>query len=127
MSSLALSYAPSSALISVAPARRLSRVSALVAAAPAPAAAAAPAAVAGPKAANAPAWEARRVLAWSRQAMGYSALVVAAAVVLAYPLAHKLSLPAQIVAHLAIPVAAGVFKLGYVARLAAQEALARVA
>lgn len=124
MSSLALSYAPSSALISAAPARRLSRVSGLVAAAPAPAAAAA---VNGPKVANAPAWEARRVLAWSRRAMGYSALVVAAAVVLAYPLAHKLSLPAQIVAHLAIPVAAGVFKLGYVARLAAQEALARVA
>lgn len=74
-----------------------------------------------------PAWEARRLFVWSRRAMGYSALVVAAAVVLAYPLAHKLSLPAQIVAHLAIPVAAGVFKLGYVARLAAQEALARVA
>lgn len=124
MSSLALSYAPSSALISAAPARRPSRVSGLVAAAPAPAAAAA---VDGPTAASAPAWEALRVFAWSRRAMGYSALLVAAAVVLAYPLAHKLSLPAQIVAHLAIPVAAGVFKLGYVARLAAQEALARVA
>lgn len=74
-----------------------------------------------------PIWDARRLFAWSRQAMGYSALVVAVAVALAYPLAHRLSLPAQIVAHLAIPVAAGVFKLGYVARLAAQEALARVA
>ncbi|WP_271008253.1 hypothetical protein [Paucibacter sp. B51] len=96
-------------------------MSGLVAAAPAPAA------VNVPKAASAPAWEDLRVFAWSRRAMGYSALVVVAAVVLAYPLAHKLSLPAQIVAHLAIPVAAGVFKLGYVARLAAQEALARVA
>lgn len=69
------------------------------------------------------AWDARRVLAWSSQAMAYSALVAAAAAALAYPLAHELSLPAQILAHLAIPVAAGVFKLGYVARLASQESL----
>jgi hypothetical protein len=73
----------------------------------------------------APAWNARSVFAWSRKAMGYSAVVAVAATALAYPLAHELSLPAQIVAHLAIPVAAGVFKLGYVARLAAQEAMAR--
>ncbi|MCV2361905.1 hypothetical protein LNV23_00410 [Paucibacter sp. DJ1R-11] len=113
MSSLALSNAYSPAPISAAPARRAPR--AFVAPA-LPSAAAAP---------LAPAWDAGRLLVGSRQAMGYSALVVAAAVVLAYPLAHYLSLPAQIVAHLAIPVAAGVFKLGYVARLAAQDALAR--
>ncbi len=72
----------------------------------------------------APGGSARRLLALSRKAMAASAAVTLLAALLAYPLAHKLNLPAQILAHLAIPVAAGVFKLGYVARLAAQQAMA---
>jgi hypothetical protein len=64
------------------------------------------------------------------QRTGDLMMIVAAAVtvlaaLLAYPYASQFSLATQIAAHLVIPVGAGVFKLGYVVRLAAQEAQRR--
>jgi len=47
-------------------------------------------------------------------------------VLIAYPYAQRFGLGTQIAAHLAIPVSAGFFKLGYVLRLAASEAIGRV-
>ena len=48
-------------------------------------------------------------------------LAMLATVLIAYPYATHFSLPAQIAAHLLLPVAAAVFKLGYVVRLAAHH------
>ncbi len=53
--------------------------------------------------------------------MAISAAGMLAAVALAYLFDERLTLNGQIAAHLALPVAAGVFKLGYVARLAAEQ------
>ncbi|WP_198531266.1 hypothetical protein [Thauera phenolivorans] len=47
-----------------------------------------------------------------------AALAMVGTILIAYPYAANFSLPAQIAAHLLLPVAAGVFKLGYVVRLA---------
>ncbi|ATE59150.1 hypothetical protein CCZ27_03530 [Thauera sinica] len=55
--------------------------------------------------------------------MAAAALGMLATVLVAYPYAPHFSLPAQVAAHLLLPVAAGVFKLGYVVRLAAHHAL----
>jgi hypothetical protein len=57
--------------------------------------------------------------------MSVAAVVTVLAGLVAYPYASQFSLAAQIAAHLVIPVGAGVFKLGYVVRLAAQEAQRR--
>lgn len=65
----------------------------------------------------------RRYLLIGNGTLALSALALLASVLLAYPLADRLGLAGQIAAHLAIPVAAGFFKLGYVVRLAAQQAL----
>jgi hypothetical protein len=51
--------------------------------------------------------------------------VTALAALVAYPYAGQFSMPVQITGHLLIPLGAGVFKLGYVVRLAAQSAQAR--
>jgi len=48
-------------------------------------------------------------------------------VMIAYPYAAQFSLPAQIAAHLLLPVAAVVFKLGYVVYLAGVHAPDRFA
>lgn len=63
------------------------------------------------------------ILRRARWAMVLSAGAMLTAVAMAYPLAAHFSLVVQAGAHLALPVAAGVFKLGYVARLAAHHAL----
>lgn len=54
-----------------------------------------------------------------------AAVLTVLAGLVAYPYASQFSLVTQIAAHLVIPVGAGVFKLGYVVRLAAQEAQRR--
>lgn len=59
---------------------------------------------------------------WANLTMAISAAGMLASVALAYLFAEHLTLNGQIVAHLALPVAAGAFKLGYVARLAAEQA-----
>jgi hypothetical protein len=46
-----------------------------------------------------------------------------ASTLVAYPLAERFSLGMQIAGHLALPVSAAFFKLGYVVRLAAHHAL----
>lgn len=53
------------------------------------------------------------------------AAVAAVAALVAYPYALAFSMGVQIVGHLLIPVGAAAFKLGYVVRLAAQEAQRR--
>lgn len=53
-----------------------------------------------------------------------SLLVMIVAIVIAYPLADRFGMGMQISAHIALTVAAGVLKLSYVLRLAAQEAIA---
>lgn len=58
--------------------------------------------------------------------MGNRAMTIAGTTMLlgigaAYPFAHHFGLALQVIAHLSIAVAAGVFKLGYVLRLAAQH------
>lgn len=67
----------------------------------------------------------RHCLALGNRAMAISggALLLGAGV--AYPFAHHFALLLQVLAHLVIPIAAGVFKLGYVIRLAAQHELAQ--
>jgi hypothetical protein len=62
-----------------------------------------------------------KVLAVGQSMMAISTFSTVSAVVMAYGMSDLLSLWAQIVAHLAIPVAAAVFKLGYVVQLAAQH------
>ncbi|HJV28809.1 MAG TPA: hypothetical protein VJ673_24240 [Aromatoleum sp.] len=52
-----------------------------------------------------------------------SLLVMIGAILVAYPFASHFGLLMQIVGHIALPVAAAFFKLGYVARLAAHHAL----
>lgn len=60
---------------------------------------------------------------WATWTMAISAAAMLTSVALAYFFAEHLTLNGQIVAHLALPFAAGVFKLGYVARLAAEQAV----
>lgn len=65
----------------------------------------------------------RQTLRIGRWTMLISLAVLLFASLVAYPLAHRFGLAMQIVGHLAMPVAAAFFKLGYVARLAAHHAL----
>lgn len=58
--------------------------------------------------------------------MAVAAAITVLAGLIAYPYASQFSLAVQIGAHLIIPIGAGVFKLGYVVRLASQEAQRRV-
>jgi len=66
---------------------------------------------------------ARETLTLGRLTMLLSALVMVGATLVAYPFAARFGLATQIAGHLALPVAAAFFKLGYVARLAAHHAL----
>ncbi|MBX3686798.1 MAG: hypothetical protein KF909_11720 [Rhodocyclaceae bacterium] len=68
-------------------------------------------------------FNARQTLVISRITMLVAALAMIATIVMAYPLAERFSLGVQITAHLLLPVAAGLFKLGYVVRLAAHHTL----
>ncbi len=63
----------------------------------------------------------RHVLAVGNRAMAWSASAMLLGTAVAYPFADRVGLLLQVLAHLTIPVAAGVFKLGYVLRLAAQH------
>ncbi len=65
----------------------------------------------------------RRTLQLGRGMMAVAALGMLPTVLIAYPYASRFSLPAQVAAHLLLPVAAAVFKLGYVVRLAAHHKL----
>lgn len=65
----------------------------------------------------------RQVLLLGRLMMILSGLGVLGSTAIAYWLADGLSLGVQIFGHLALPVSAAVFKLGYVVRLAAHHAL----
>jgi len=55
--------------------------------------------------------------------MALAALGMLVSTLVAYPLAERFSLGVQIASHLALPVSAAFFKLGYVVRLAAHHAL----
>lgn len=50
-------------------------------------------------------------------------IAMTAAIFIAYVHAERFSLPIQVAAHLALPISAGIFKLGYIVRLAAHHAL----
>lgn len=64
-----------------------------------------------------------RTLYLGRGMMIAAAVAMPATILIAYPYAAHFSLSAQITAHLLLPVAAAIFKLGYVVRLAAHHAL----
>ena len=66
---------------------------------------------------------ATRTLTIGRLMMVLSILGMAGSTAIAYPLAHRFSLPVQIVGHIALPISAAFLKLGYVVRLAAHHAL----
>lgn len=65
----------------------------------------------------------RRVLTTGRLMMGFAAAGMLVSTLVAYPLAERFGLGTQIAGHLALPVSAAFFKLGYVVRLAAHHAL----
>ena len=64
-----------------------------------------------------------RVLTTGRTMMALAALGMVVSTLVAYPLAERFSLGMQIAGHLALPISAAFFKLGYVVRLAAHHAL----
>ncbi|BAL23965.1 hypothetical protein [Azoarcus sp. KH32C] len=66
---------------------------------------------------------ARQTLTLGRTTMLASLLVMIGAILVTYPFSAHFSLVMQIIGHIALPVAAAFFKLGYVARLAAHHAL----
>lgn len=72
---------------------------------------------------QAPKPQAHRYLTLGRTAMALSAVGMAASAAVAYPLADRFALGVQVAAHLALPVSAAFFKLGYVVRLAAHHAM----
>ncbi|MCW5665256.1 MAG: hypothetical protein KIT35_15605 [Piscinibacter sp.] len=67
----------------------------------------------------------QRYYSLGNRTMALSGLTMLVGVGAAYPFAAHFGLGLQIVAHLAITIAAGFFKLGYVLRLAAQHEQAR--
>ena len=67
-----------------------------------------------------PAPDPRRALTTGRAMMVVAGLGMIASTAIAYPLADRFSMGIQIAGHLALPVSAAFFKLGYVAILAAQ-------
>ena len=68
----------------------------------------------------------QRYLRLGNKTLMASASALVASALVAYPYAQRFGLGTQIAAHLAIPVSAGFFKLGYVVRLAASEAIDRM-
>ena len=69
----------------------------------------------------------QRYLRLANSALAGSSLALIGTFLVAYPYAQHFGLGTQIAAHLAIPVSAGVLKLGYVMRLASTEAIAKLA
>ncbi|MBH9578687.1 hypothetical protein [Inhella proteolytica] len=65
-----------------------------------------------------------QILQTANRTLAVSALALLLSVLAAYPFAEHFSMGLQVTAHLAITVAAGFFKLGYVVRLAAQHDMA---
>ena len=65
--------------------------------------------------------ETQNYLSMGNRAMALSSAAMLVGISAAYPFAHHLGLALQVIAHLSIPIAAGIFKLGYVFRLAAQH------
>lgn len=63
----------------------------------------------------------RDYLATGNRAMALSGTAMLIGIGAAYPFSHHLGIALQVIAHLSIAVAAGVFTLGYVIRLAAQH------
>lgn len=63
----------------------------------------------------------QRCFSLGNRTMAVSGLTMLVGVGAAYPFAAHVGLGLQILAHLAITIAAGFFKLGYVLRLAAQH------
>jgi len=68
-----------------------------------------------PEAATTPRVRYRRL---ANRLLALAGLAMVLGVYVAYPAAHRFPFGVQLMAHLAIPVAAGVVKLGYVMRLA---------
>jgi hypothetical protein len=64
-----------------------------------------------------------KVLFTGRSMMLIAGLGMLASTLVAYPFAERFSLGTQIAGHLALPISAAFFKLGYVIRLAAHHAL----
>ncbi|WP_293764622.1 hypothetical protein [uncultured Aquitalea sp.] len=65
----------------------------------------------------------RKALFMGRAMMTIAIAGMLASAALAYVYADHFSIPAQVAGHLALPISAGVFKLGYVVRLAAHNAM----
>ena len=65
----------------------------------------------------------RQVLTTGQVMMALAILGMIVSTLIAYPLAERFSLGAQIAGHLALPVSAAFLKLSYVVRLAAHHAL----
>lgn len=65
----------------------------------------------------------QRFLRAGNRMLMVSFAVMVLSTLIAYPLADRVGLGLQVLAHLAIVIAAGFFKLGYVLRLAAQHEL----
>ncbi|AYH43357.1 hypothetical protein [Azoarcus sp. DN11] len=68
----------------------------------------------------------RRSLTIGRLTMAFSALGMVAATLVAYPYAERFSMGIQIASHLALPISAAFFKIGYVVRLASHHALGNI-
>lgn len=66
-----------------------------------------------------------KLLRYANGALLVSVLAVAATVMLAYPLADSLPLPAQVGAHIATLIFATTLKLSYVTRLVSLRSLGR--
>lgn len=67
-----------------------------------------------------------RYLRMANATLMLSVSVLILTFLVAYPYAGRFSLATQIGAHLAMPVSAGFLKLGYVMRLASQEAIQKL-
>lgn len=65
----------------------------------------------------------KHYLVLGNSTLATSFMVIVASILMAYPYAERFTLGTQIAAHLITPIAAGFFKLGYVVRLAAHEAI----
>lgn len=66
---------------------------------------------------------AKKTLTLGRMVMLLAGLAMVASGLVAYPYSAHFGLGTQVAAHIALPVAAAFFKLGYVVRLASHHAL----
>ncbi|MBB2485030.1 hypothetical protein H5407_07275 [Mitsuaria sp. WAJ17] len=67
----------------------------------------------------------QRFLRTGNRTLMVSFAIMVLSTLVAYPLADQVGLGLQVLAHLAIVIAAGFFKLGYVLRLAAQHEMSQ--